>query len=107
MGYATGVQALVARRVRDAAVAGCVGVIASANDDPNALRAASGRDLLVVTPGIRMPGDDAGDQRRTSTPGDAITRGADYLVVGRPITRAASAKDAAHRIIEDMLKGLA
>ncbi len=107
MGHAATVQALVTRRARDAAQAGCAGVIASASDDPNALRAASGRDLLVVTPGIRMPGEDAGDQRRTSTPSDAIARGADYLVVGRPITRAASAKDAAHRIIEDMLKGLA
>ena len=105
-GYDCGVQALVTRRVRQAAAAGCAGVIASAADDPNALRAAAGAEhLLVVTPGIRMPGDDAGDQQRMSTPAAAIARGADYLVVGRPIVRAASPGDAARRVIDDMAAG--
>jgi orotidine-5'-phosphate decarboxylase len=102
MGYAIGLNDLVSRRARDAAEAGCAGIIASAADDPNALREAAGRDLLVVTPGIRMPGDESGDQRRTSTPGDAIRRGADYLVVGRPIVRAATPRDAADRVLADM-----
>ncbi len=106
MGYAVGVKDLVARRVRDAAMAGCAGVIASAADDPNALRQAAGRDdLLVVTPGIRMPDDDKGDQKRTSTPGAAIARGADYLVVARPVIRAAVPLDAARRVIDDMARG--
>lgn len=104
MGYSLGARQLVERRVRDAAEAGCAGVIASAADEPNALRDLAGRDLLVVTPGIRMPDDDAGDQRRTSTPGDAIRRGADYLVVGRPIVRAAMPTDAALRILDDMAR---
>ena len=104
MGYRESVRTLVARRAREAAVAGCAGIIASAADDPDALREQAGRpDLLVVTPGIRMPGDDAGDQRRTSTPGEAIRRGADYLVVGRPIVRAASPPDAAARVLDDMV----
>ncbi len=107
MGYAEDVRTLVARRVRDAAEAGCAGVIASAADDPDALRALAGRDLLVVTPGIRLPGDDPGDQRRTATPGEAVARGADYLVVGRPIIRAASPRDAARRVIDDMAAGQA
>ena len=102
MGYGLTLRELVARRTRDAAEAGCAGVIASAADDPDALRKAAGRDLLVVTPGIRMPGDDPGDQSRTSTPGDAIRRGADYLVVGRPIVRAPAPRDAALRILADM-----
>ena len=103
MGYDLSMRELVTRRTRDAAAAGCAGIIASAADDPNALREASGRaDLLVITPGIRMPGDDPGDQSRTATPGDAIRRGADYLVVGRPIVRAASPRDAAGRVLDDM-----
>ena len=103
MGYNLSVRELVTRRARDAAEAGCAGIIASAADDPNALREASGRaDLLVITPGIRMPGDDPGDQSRTATPGEAIRRGADYLVVGRPIIRAASPRDAARRMLDDM-----
>jgi orotidine-5'-phosphate decarboxylase len=106
MGYAGGVQSLVERRVRDAAAAGCAGVIASAADNPDALRQVSGRpDLVVVTPGIRMPGDDPGDQRRTASPGQAIKRGADYIVVGRPIVRAVSPADAARRVIDDMAAG--
>ena len=105
MGYRMGVRELVARRVRDAAAAGCAGVIASAADDPDGLRQVAGRDLLVVTPGIRMPGDDKGDQRRTATPAEAISRGADYLVVGRPIIRAASPTDAARRVLDDMAVG--
>ncbi len=106
MGYAGTVRALVERRVRDAAEAGCAGVIASAADDPEALRAISGRpDLLVVTPGIRLPGDAPGDQRRTATPGEAVARGADYLVVGRPIVRAANPRDAARQVLDDMAHG--
>ncbi len=108
MGYADNAATLVARRVRQAAAAGCEGVIAAATDHPDALREQAGNDrLLVVTPGIRLPGDDPGDQRRTSTPGDAIARGADYLVVGRPITRATSAADAARRVLDDMAAGAA
>ena len=107
MGYATGMQGLIARRVREAADAGCAGVIASAADGPDQLRAAAGReDLLIVTPGIRMPGDDPGDQRRTATPAEAIAAGADYLVVGRPIIRAPSPADAARRVIDDMSVGV-
>ena len=105
-GYRLGLRELVAQRVSAAAEAGCAGVIASAADHPDALRAASGReDLLVVTPGIRMPGDDPGDQRRTATPAEAIRAGADFLVVGRPIVRAPSPRDAAQRVIEDMMSG--
>ncbi len=103
MGVTLPVQELVARRARDASLAGCAGIIAAAADDPDALRESAGRpDLLVVTPGIRMPGDDPGDQKRTATPAEAIRRGADYLVVGRPIVRAASPLVAALRILDDM-----
>ena len=102
-GYRLSLRDLVLKRTRDAAAAGCAGIIASAADDPNALREASGRPgLLVVTPGIRLPGDDPGDQRRTATPAAAIRCGADYIVVGRPITRDPNPRDAALRIRNDM-----
>jgi orotidine-5'-phosphate decarboxylase len=106
MGYTMSARELVALRVRAAAAAGCRGVIASAADEPDELRRIAGDErLLVVTPGIRMADDPADDQRRVGSPSDAIARGADYLVVGRPITRAASPRDRALRIIEEMERG--
>ena len=54
-----------------------------------------------------MPGDAAGDQRRTGTPAEAIAQGADYIVVGRPITQAAAPRDRVRAIIEDMIRGQA
>ena len=108
MGYDRPVQDIVAMRVRHAAEAGCDGVIASAADDPDALRAQSGRpDLLVATPGIRLPGADAHDQKRVLTPDAAIARGADYLVVGRPITQALDPRAAAEAVIALMAQGQA
>jgi orotidine-5'-phosphate decarboxylase len=108
MGYAMGARDLVPMRVRAAAAAGCAGVIASPADHPDALREASGKErLLVVTPGIRMPDDPADDQRRTGTPADAIAQGADYIVVGRPITRAAAPRERAMRIVDEMARGAA
>ena len=44
-----------------------------------------GRDFIIINPGIRMPDDDAGDQKRVSTPKDAISAGADFIVMGRSI----------------------
>jgi len=59
------------------------------------LRQAFGDDLKLVVPGIRPAGSAAGDQKRTLTPGEAIKAGADYLVIGRPITAAGSPRAAA------------
>ena len=59
-------------------------------------------DFLIVTPGIRLAGGDAGDQVRVTTPAKAMTDGADYLVVGRPITQAKDPKAAAELVVKDM-----
>jgi len=103
MGYALELPELVRLRVRQAVACGCDGIIASAADDPDGLRAMAGAPgLLIATPGIREPGGDAHDQKRLATPGQAIARGADYLVVGRPIAQADDPVIAARRIVSDM-----
>jgi orotidine-5'-phosphate decarboxylase len=68
--------------------AGCDGVIASPQEIEAVRAAVPSRDFLVITPGVRPAGADAGDQARVMTPDEAIRRGADYLVIGRPITAA-------------------
>ncbi len=94
-------EELVLRWARLAARCGLGGVVASAKEAPG-VRTACGRDFLIVTPGIRPRGHGADDQSRTVSPGDAMAAGADILVVGRPITRAASPAAAARRIVAEM-----
>jgi len=106
MGYGKTVPELVAQKVASVVQLGGDGIIASAQDDPNTIRVQAGApNLLIVTPGIRPPGSDAGDQKRVATPAAAIARGADYLVVGRPIIAAADPASAARAIIADMEQG--
>jgi orotidine-5'-phosphate decarboxylase len=81
--------------------AGLRGVVASPHEIAP-IRDACGRDFVILTPGIRPSGSDAGDQRRTMTPREAVAAGADYIVVGRPITSAADPRSAAQRIVEEM-----
>jgi orotidine-5'-phosphate decarboxylase len=65
---------------------GLDGVVCSAQEAAE-LKLSLGKDFVLVTPGIRLPADDAGDQKRIVTPVDAVRLGSDYLVIGRPITR--------------------
>ena len=106
MGYRLTVEELVALRVRTALDCGCDGIIASAHDNPDRLRAASGdaaaARLLVVTPGVRMADGAVHDHRRSANPATAIGNGADYLVVGRPILEATDRAGAALDIITEM-----
>lgn len=66
------------------------------------LRARFGKTHTIVTPGVRPAGSATGDQSRIMTPGDALRAGADHLVIGRPITAAASPRDAAQKILDEI-----
>jgi orotidine-5'-phosphate decarboxylase len=100
-GYAQGVAETVARRAAQAKEIGVDGLILSPLELA-AVRAIVGRDMLLVTPGVRPAGADAGDQKRILTPAQAIAAGAGHLVVGRPITRAADPKAAAAAIVAEI-----
>ena len=67
-----------------------------------ALRAACGPDFLLMVPGMRPGWAASGDQKRVMTPGEALAAGADYLVIGRPVTGAQDAAAAARRIVEEI-----
>ncbi|MCK9229629.1 MAG: orotidine-5'-phosphate decarboxylase [Syntrophales bacterium] len=107
LGFASGTDSLVKRLALMARDCGVPGVVASARD-VTSLRRLCGDDFIIVTPGIRMAGDVPGDdQKRTLTPMEAITAGADYIVVGRPIRTSRDPVEAAASIVEEISKGLA
>jgi orotidine-5'-phosphate decarboxylase len=101
VGFQGDLQSSVLRLARLAREADLAGVVASPREIA-AIREASGKDFLIVTPGIRASGDDAADQQRTLSAGEAIRAGADYIVVGRPITAASDPCAAAQRIIDEL-----
>ena len=103
-GIARAAADVVLHRASLAKAAGFDGVISS-GQEAAALRHAVPKNFLIVTPGIRMAGGAAGDQARVTTPGRAIADGADYLVVGRPITAAKDPKAAADLVVNDMAGG--
>ncbi|WP_017931228.1 orotidine-5'-phosphate decarboxylase [Robiginitomaculum antarcticum] len=104
IGYTDDAQSLVMRRTQQALDAGVDGIVSSP------LEAAAARkivpdDFLIVTPGVRMPGGDKGDQKRVATPFDAIKNGASHIVVGRPINAARDPRAAAIAITANMRGG--
>lgn len=80
---------------------GLDGVVCSPTD-VGSVRAACGPDFLTVVPGIRPAGSEAGDQKRTATPGQAIAAGANLLVVGRPVTAAADPDAALSSVLDEI-----
>lgn len=85
---------------------GLDGVVCSAQE-AQAIRKNCGDDFLIITPGIRPKGADVGDQKRVATPSDAIRFGANYMVIGRPITGAAAPAEAAKLIADEISAALA
>ena len=100
-GYRLGVADLVAQRARQAEALGIDGLVSSAEEAAN-LRKIVGRQVSLVTPGIRPAGSDSGDQKRIMTPARAIEAGADYLVVARPVIEAADPKAVAEAIVAEI-----
>ena len=98
-GVSHSTQDLVLKRTRLAASAGFDGVVASGQEALR-LRSECPRPFLIVTPGIRLPGGDVGDQSRVTTPEEALRAGADLLVVGRPINAARHPRAAAETFLE-------
>jgi orotidine-5'-phosphate decarboxylase len=84
-----------------AKAAGMDGVVCSPQEI-EVLRKEFGRDLIIVTPGIRPLWAAAQDQKRIMTPAEAIAKGADYLVIGRPVTGASSPQEAFLKVVEEL-----
>jgi orotidine-5'-phosphate decarboxylase len=104
-GYRLGVSDLAEARAQQAQVIGVDGLVCSA-EEAAALRKIVGHRMCLVTPGIRPVGAAAGDQKRIMTPSRAISAGADYLVVGRPIIEAADPRAAADAIVAEIAQAL-
>lgn len=102
-GYAFGAADLVAKRAQQARDAGMGGIVASAQEAAS-IRKVVGPDMAIVTPGIRLPGGDKGDQKRIMGPAEALKAGASHLVVGRPIMAAPDRRKAAEIIMQEMEK---
>lgn len=101
IGYHDDAKTLVMRRAAQAAECGIAGVVSSPLEAA-AIRANAPKDFLIVTPGVRLPGGDKGDQKRVATPFDALNSGASHIVVGRPINAATDPKAAAQAVLANI-----
>ena len=101
--YSGDISALVMKRAAMANTAGCAGIVCSGLE-VKSVKAKFGRDFIAVTPGIRPLWDAQGkdDQKRITTPAQAVQNGADYLVIGRPIRNAENPRDATRRIADEI-----
>jgi orotidine-5'-phosphate decarboxylase len=108
MGFSeSSARRVAVRLARLAKDSGVSGVVASAQEVP-AIREACGEDFIIVTPGIRVESSVAGDdQKRVLTPEEAVRGGADFLVVGRPITTAVDPVAAADEMVRAIARGMA
>lgn len=105
VGIEAPVTEMVPRLARLAQEAGMDGVVASPRE-VELIRRACGPDFVIVTPGVRPADAALDDQKRVMTPGEAVAAGADYLVIGRPISAAPDPVEAAERILAEMAAAL-
>jgi orotidine-5'-phosphate decarboxylase len=101
LGYPVAVSDLVELRVRKAAESGIDGIVCSPLEVAR-VRRTGGSGMTLVIPGVRSPGSAKGDQKRIATPAEAIQSGADYLVIGRQVTRATDPAAACRQILEEI-----
>jgi orotidine-5'-phosphate decarboxylase len=101
LGYPCSVSDLVALRVRKAVAAGIDGIVCSPLE-VRMVREIAGPGAVLVTPGVRSAGAGKGDQKRVATPAEALNNGANYLVIGRQITRAEDPASEAQRILAEV-----
>jgi len=101
LGYSCAVSELVATRTCQAMAAGMDGIVSSPLEVA-AVRRITGPRAILVTPGVRSEGTASGDQKRVATPGEAVRNGADYLVIGRQITRAPDPAAEAARVLAEI-----
>ncbi len=101
MGFHGEIAELVERRARKAVECGIDGLVASPLEAAS-LRRIVGADTILVTPGVRSAGAEKADQKRVATPAEAIRDGADYLVIGRQITRAADPAAEAAKVLQEI-----
>lgn len=106
LNYDGTIAELVARRAHKAMECGVEGIVASPLEAA-AVRRIIGPNKILVTPGVRSAGADAGDQKRIATPAQAIADGANYLVIGRQITRAQDPAEEAGRILMEIASAAA
>lgn len=104
MGYQMSLAELVSFRVKQATEAKLDGLICSPVEVA-AVRRMVGPGMTLVTPGVRSAGAATGDQKRVATPAEAIRDGADYLVIGRQVTRAADPRWACEDILAEIFRG--
>lgn len=101
LGYPSTVAELVALRVKNAMASGIDGIVCSPLEAAS-VRARTGSKAILVTPGVRSRTADTGDQKRVATPEEAMAAGADYLVIGRQVTRAEDPRAEVERILESL-----
>lgn len=100
-GYALSLAELVEKRVGHAIDAGMNGIVCSALEVAK-VRKMTGSNMTLVIPGVRSAGKTAGDQKRVATPADAMANGADYLVIGRQVTRAGDPRAELLAVLEEI-----
>jgi orotidine-5'-phosphate decarboxylase len=102
MGHPQTVSELVEKRVKQALQLGIEGIVGSPLEIA-AIRRVAGPDAVLITPGVRSQSASRGDQKRVATPAEAVGGGADYIVVGRQVTRAADPQAALAAIQQELL----
>ena len=102
MGWNGSAQDIVKRLAAQSVAAGARAIVCSPQE-VSAVRAEVGADIVLITPGVRPAGADAGDQKRIATPEQALADGANLLVIGRPITAATNIAEAAREIAKTIL----